>query len=118
MRIRERTLVGSKAMDVPEVIPPQSIVVLRAADQETPAWKNDVGRRFRVGYYSRQDGLDCIWLVNDAGDYEQTTDRRTLLKYFSLEKLSKVRDHFGESRPPLRALRSKTPRDQYKSSRA
>ena len=27
-----------------------------------------IGRRFRIGYYSRQDGLDCIWLVNEKGE--------------------------------------------------
>jgi hypothetical protein len=103
--MRERTLVGKTAIDVSEVIPPRSVVVLRASDHATPAWKHDVGRRFRVGYYRRRDGLDCIWLVNDAGEYEQTTDRKTLLRYFSIEKLSSERDCYGESRPKLRALR-------------
>jgi hypothetical protein len=105
--MRERTLIGKKAIDVPEVIPPHSVVVLRAADQSTPDWKKDVGRRYRVGYYSRRDGLNCIWLVNDAGDYEQTTDRVTLLRYFSIEKLSKEKDYYGQGRPPLRELKSR-----------
>jgi hypothetical protein len=56
------------------------------ADDQTPSWKEDIGRQFRVGYYSPNDGLDCIWLVNENGEYEQTTDRKFLLKYFDVER--------------------------------
>ncbi|HVT88659.1 MAG TPA: hypothetical protein VHD56_07405 [Tepidisphaeraceae bacterium] len=103
--MRERTLVGKVPVDIPEVIPPRSLVILRAADEKTPDWKKDVGRKFRVGYYNRRDGLDCVWLVNEKGEYEQTTDRLSLLRYFSIEKLSRERDYYGESRPTLRPLR-------------
>jgi hypothetical protein len=105
MRMSERSLVGNTPVDLPAVIPPRSVVVLRAADHTTPTWRNDVGRKFRVGYYRRKDGLDCIWLVNDAGEYEQTTDRQTLLQYFSIEKLSGEKDHYGEARPKLPRLK-------------
>jgi hypothetical protein len=57
----------------------------RAAARLGRAWRKDVARRFRIGYYSPKDGLDCIWLVNDNGEYEQTTDRKFLLKYFEIE---------------------------------
>jgi len=40
--------------------------------------------------------------VNEQGEYEQTTDRRTLLRYFSIEKLSRERDNYGQTRPKLR----------------
>jgi len=73
---------------LPKIIPPRSRVRLAKAEQQTPTWRKDVGRRFRVGYYSRKDGLDCIWLVNEDGEYEQTTDRKSLLKYFEIERLS------------------------------
>src|SRR6516165_8570173 len=73
---------------IPKVIPPRSRVRLVKADRQSPTWRKDVGRRFRVGYYSRKDGLDCIWLVNEDGEYEQTTDRESLLKYFEIERLS------------------------------
>lgn len=59
---------------------------------------------FRIGYYNREDGLQCIWLVNDAGEYEQTTDRQALLKHFVILKLSNERDLFGDARPALRPL--------------
>ena len=35
------------------------------------------------------DGLGRIWLVNENGKYEQTTDRDFLLKYFEIERLSR-----------------------------
>jgi hypothetical protein len=73
---------------LPKVIPPRSRVRLVKADRHTPTWRKDVGRRFRVGYYSRKDGLDCVWLVNEDGEYEQSTDRESLLKYFEIERLS------------------------------
>jgi hypothetical protein len=65
---------------LPRVIPPRSQVRLIRSDRHTPSWRKDIGRQFRVGYYSRKDGLDCIWLVNESGKYEQTTDRGFLLK--------------------------------------
>jgi len=70
--------------------------------------QEDVGRKFRVGYYSPQDGLDCIWLVNEAAEYEQTADRQWLCDYFVLEWLSKETDYFGWTRPKLRKLTKST----------
>ena len=60
---------------IPKTIPPRSRVRLVEADRKTPSWRKHIGRQFRVGYYSRKHGLDCIWLVNEKGEYEQTTDR-------------------------------------------
>jgi HEAT repeat protein len=62
-----------------------------------------------VGYYNRKDGLDCIWLVNENGTYEQTTDREFLLKYFDLEYLSREKNLYGEGKRRLRKIRIPTP---------
>ena len=103
--IRFRPLPGSK---IPKVVPPRSVVILSSVDAEsTPDWQEDRGRIFRVGYYNPEDGLDCIWLVNEGGEYEQTTDRNALLKHFIILQLSNETDLFGDSRPPLRALNVK-----------
>jgi hypothetical protein len=88
-------------MKIPRIIPPRTVVRLARYDDSTPQWRRQIGREFRVGYYSRQDGLDCIWLVNDAGEYEQTTDRATLLMYFDILKLTHVTDVYGGDRSPL-----------------
>ena len=74
---------------LPKIIPPRSRVRLAKADQETPEWRAEIGGQFRIGYYRRQDGLDCIWLVNEKGEYEQTTDRDALLRYFTIENLGR-----------------------------
>jgi hypothetical protein len=94
---------------IPKVIPPRSRVRLIRADDQTPSWKKDIGREFRVGYYSRKDGLDCIWLVNEEGEYEQTTDRKFLLKYFDVEHWSREKDFFGRGRRRLRRIRIPSP---------
>jgi len=86
---------------IPKVIPPRSRVRLVRADKQVPSWKKDVGRQFRVGYYSRKDGLECIWLVNESGKYEQTTDRPFLLKYFELERLSQEKNFYGKGKRRL-----------------
>ena len=80
---------------MPKVIPPRSRVRLVRADMRTPTWRKDVGRQFRVGYHSRKDGLGRIWLVNENGKYEQTTDRDFLLKYFEIERLSREKNFYG-----------------------
>jgi hypothetical protein len=88
-------------MKIPRIIPPKTLVRLSRYDDSTPKWRKQIGREFRVGFYSPVDGLECIWLVDDAGDYIQTTDRRTLLMYFDLQRLSHESDFFGQRRDPL-----------------
>jgi HEAT repeats len=100
----------------PKVIPPRSRVRLLRFDKRTPAWRKDVGREFRVGYYSRKDGLDCIWLVNKDGTYEQTTDRKFLLKYFEVERLSNERNFYGRGKRRLGRMRVRTPLERVKGS--
>jgi hypothetical protein len=102
---------------LPKVIPPLSRVRLVRFDQHTPNWQKDVGRQFRIGYYSRNDGLDCIWLVNEKGEYEQTTNRALLLRYFSLERLSKGRNFYGGGKRRLGQIRPRNPLERLNGSR-
>jgi hypothetical protein len=94
-------------MKVPLVIPPKTLVRISRYDDATPHWRKQIGREFRVGYYSAQDGLDCIWLVNERGEYEQTTDRAALLMYFDILQLSHETDLYGSRRPPIGVRRSR-----------
>jgi len=64
-------------------------------------WKDQIGRIFRIGYYSKQDGTDCIWLVNEKGEYEQTTSREYLLKYFEPLEISDETDFFNKAKNHL-----------------
>ena len=90
--------------ELPMVIPPHSTFRLVRSDADAPEWAEDVGRVFRIGYYSRQDGLDVIWLVNEQGKYEQTTDREFLLKYFDSIQISAEKDLYGDEKPQLGPL--------------
>lgn len=78
-----------------DVIPPRSIVRLNAR------WRDNQGRIFRIGYYHRKDGLDCVWLVNERGEYEQTTSQRSIREDCTVLELSDETDLFGIARQPL-----------------
>jgi hypothetical protein len=103
-RLKKGTLVPislrpKKKYTFPTPIPPCTVV--RVKGSPTKKWKENIGKRFRIGYYSRQDGLDCIWLVNDGGKYQETVDHEFLHKFFEIELLSKERSLYGKNRPRL-----------------
>ena len=91
-------------MQIPEIIPPTSLVRIIDADDRMPKLKAQLGRQFRIGYYRPRDGLDVIWLVDDEGNYCETTNRKFLLRYFEIESIASEGDYFGKDRPPLGPL--------------
>jgi hypothetical protein len=100
-------------MKLPKIVPPLSVVRLARTDRSTRAWKREIGREFRIGYYSPNDGLECVWLVNENGEYEQTTDQESLWKYFDLVSKSVERSRFGRNRaqiPPKKRDPRRSPR--------
>jgi hypothetical protein len=98
-------MITTKGTRIPKIIPPKTIVRLVRATKHTPFWKLTVGTSFRVGYYSKQDGLDVIWLVDSDGKYNQTTDRQSFRDHFEIVKLSQETDLYGKEKPKLRPLR-------------
>jgi hypothetical protein len=84
------------------VLPPRSVLRVRAI--ANPEIDIHAGDTFRVGYYSKQDGLDCVWLVNHLGEYEQTWDQKSLLDTFKVVELSDETDLFGTDRPKIEAI--------------
>jgi homotetrameric cytidine deaminase len=83
------------------VIPPLSVVqALRASAQE-PEWKEYEGRIFRIGYYHPEDGLNCVWLVDDAGKYEKSVDQETIRTHFKILHVSPETDLLGTNRPAI-----------------
>lgn len=82
-------------------IPPKSELELVKLWPHAREYGHKVGEHWRVGYYSRQDGLEVIWLVNDAGEYVWTIDRAFLAKKFRITRLSEETDYFGEERARL-----------------
>jgi hypothetical protein len=96
-----------KKYPFPTPIPPSTIV--RVKDSHAKKWKGNGNKRFRVGYYSKQDGLDCIWLVNDDGEYQETVDHEFLYEFFEIEVLSKERGLYGKNRPRFGPISSNAP---------
>ncbi len=88
----------------PIPIPPLTVVSVASVSENpyTHLW----GRKIRIGYYSEQDGLDCIWLVYPSGEYGETTDHDHIYRYFVIEQLSDESDFYGRGKQPLGALTS------------
>jgi hypothetical protein len=85
------------------IIPPKSVIRLMKTD---PEWDEGLksGDTFRIGYYSKQDGPHCVWLVDDDGRYGHTWDQKSLLDYFEIVSLSNETDTYGTHRPILGPL--------------
>jgi hypothetical protein len=81
-----------------EVIPPRSVVKLLSN------WGVNQGRVFRIGYYNPQDGLNCVWLVNESGEYEHTADQKSIENDFEILERSAETDLYGVDREALGPL--------------
>jgi hypothetical protein len=79
-------------------ISPLSIVKVIS---DHPGWKDVFGRTFRVGYYSPQDGLECVWLVDELGKYVRTAEQQDILEDFEILHRSGETDLFGVDRPVI-----------------
>ena len=88
----------------PDVIPPLSVVKLVRVTANEPAWGDHAGRIFRIGYYNPQDGLNCVWLVNEAGEYSETVDQEMIRTHFDVLEISGETDVFGVNRVPISPL--------------
>jgi hypothetical protein len=83
-------------------IPPGSIIRVKIEVSRRDADADlKLGTIFRVGYYSKMDGLDCVWLVDSTGKYCQTWDKKSLLDSFELISRSTETDPFGRNAPQL-----------------
>jgi hypothetical protein len=63
-----------------------------------------LGQRLRVGYYSRHDGLNVIWIVYPNAEYGQTIDHSHLREFFRIVQDSGDTDYYGVDRPKLKPL--------------
>ena len=87
--------------ELPRIIPPLSVVKLKCG---LPDWSDQGGAIFRTGYYGKADGLDCVWLVNREGKYEQATDQDSIQNDFVIIEQSEEEDLFGIERPIIGPL--------------
>ncbi len=84
-----------------ERIPPRSVVRLVAPPKEAKQWVQKRGLLCRIGYYSRQDGLDVVWIVDQFGEYVETMDQESVYRYFERVETSDEDDFFGDRRSPI-----------------
>jgi len=66
------------------VIPPLSLVRVVKVTSNEPDWTGYEGRAFRIGYYRRNDGLDCVWLADDDGQYLEAIDQAMIRTHFEM----------------------------------
>jgi hypothetical protein len=85
----------------PEIILPLSVVRVVKVTENEPEWRGYEGRVFRVGYYRKNDGLDCVWLVDDEGNYGETVDQEMIRTHFEVLEMSGETDLFGVNRPVI-----------------
>ena len=86
-------------------IPPRTVLCLKKLWPHARKQGHEHGEIWRVGYYSKQDGLDCVWLVDSAGDYTWTTDHNWLYDKFEVVSYSDETDFFGVHRPVIGRLK-------------
>ncbi len=87
-------------------LPPKSIIRLEKLWPWASKHGYNKGQEWRVGYYSEKDGFDKIWMVNEAGEYEQMANHLWISKYFKIVEISDETDLYGEKRKKLGRLKS------------
>ena len=83
------------------IIPPLSLFQVARVTANEPDWQGYEGRIFRIGYYRKNDGLDCVWLVDDQGNYGEAVDQEMIRTHFKVLLLSDETDLFGVDRPVI-----------------
>jgi len=95
---------GAAYKTLTDILPPRSVIRLVKREDD---WDDDdlqPGQAFRIGYYSPQDGPDCVWLVDSHGSYFHTWDQTSLLRNFEVVERSDETDIFGNNRPRIEPL--------------
>lgn len=91
-------------MTLPRPIPPRSVIKLTRLWLHARNQGHKIGEIFRIGYYSQQDGLNCVWMVDHSGDYCMTAEHDWITEHFEIISISDEEDLFGMDRPVLTAL--------------
>jgi hypothetical protein len=91
-------------MTLQRPLPPRSVVKLSRLWPHARRQGHEVGEIRRIGYYTPQDGLDCVWLVSSGGDYDWTADHDWIERHFDVVSLSDEADLFGVDRPAISVL--------------
>jgi len=79
-------------------LPPGTILRLAKLWPHARKKGHEIGEIRQVGYYSRQDGLDCVWLVDDKGRYNWSADQKWVLDKFEVVKRSVEPGLYGKTK--------------------
>ena len=86
----------------PRPISPRSVITVRE-DNPGPH-RSLLGLILRVGYYSKQDGTNVVWLVFPNGEYQQATSQAYINRHFRIIHEGEDPDSYGDERPILQPL--------------
>ena len=76
-------------------VPPNSIIRLKKLWPHARKNGYEIGQKWKVTYYSKQDGLDCIWMKDAQGNFETGT-HAWINKYFEVIRVSSESSYFGK----------------------
>ena len=79
-------------------VPPTSVLRLVRLWPHARKHGKEVGQTWRVGYYSRRDGVETIWLVNARGEYVWTIDEPFFREQFEVVEAARERSIYGRGR--------------------
>jgi hypothetical protein len=102
VKLKKQFLASPRKFYKSRPISPGTVIAVRE-DNPGPH-RSLMGMILRVGYYSKQDGTNVIWLVNPDGKYVETTDHRLLNRHFTVITVSEETDVFGANRPQIGSL--------------
>lgn len=102
-----RCLTFDVVKEMKSPIPPKTVLRLVKLWPHARKKGHEIGEIWRVGYYSKKDGLECIWLVNTEGVYDWTSDHDWLYRKFEVLSRSNEDDFYGDGRDVLLPLSEK-----------
>lgn len=82
-------------------LPPKTLLKLVKLWPHARKHGREIGQLYRVGYYSRRDGLEIVWLVDANGSYNWTAELPFIHQHFEIVGKSKERSWYGSERPLL-----------------
>lgn len=85
-------------------LPPKTLLRLIKLWPHARKQGREIGQLYRVGYYSRRDGLGIVWLVDAEGRYNWTAELPFIHQYFEIVGKSNERSWYGSKRPLLGKL--------------
>ena len=85
-------------------LPPRTVLRLLRLWPHARKQGCEIGQIWRVGYYSRQDGDDTVWLVDQNGKYSWTANHDFISRHFEIVEISNEKSLYGAARETIGPL--------------